>query len=110
MTKLGGRVATSASECSHFVADKFVRTGNMLEAMAFGKPVVNIGWLETCSEANRFVDEEEFILQDAKKEDEMGFSMMSTLAAARQRPLLQVRNELSCRALIDFAVASPAQM
>lgn len=103
-------MATSASECSHFVADKFVRTGNMLEAMAFGKPVVNIGWLETCSEANRFVDEEEFILQDAKKEDEMGFSMMSTLAAARQRPLLQVRNELSCRALIDFAVASPAQM
>ncbi|CAM6087659.1 unnamed protein product [Calypogeia fissa] len=89
VAKLGGRVATSASECSHFVADKFVRTGNMLEAMASGKPVVNIGWLDTCSEAYRFVEEDDFILQDAKKEEEMGFSMIRTLAAARQRPLLQ---------------------
>jgi hypothetical protein len=83
-------VVSSAAECTHFVADKFVRTGNMLEAMASAKPVVDIGWLQACSEANGFVPEAEFILRDAKKEEELGFSMVFTLHEALRKPLLQV--------------------
>ncbi|BBN00447.1 hypothetical protein MPTK1_1g29270 [Marchantia polymorpha subsp. ruderalis] len=87
--KLGGRVTTSAAECTHFVADKFVRTGNMLEAMAAGKPVITAEWLDNCLEAQGFVNEQAYILKDTRKEDEMGFCMVSTLNAAQQRPLLQ---------------------
>ncbi|KAG6553928.1 hypothetical protein Mapa_004845 [Marchantia paleacea] len=89
VTKLGGRLTTSAAECTHFVADKFVRTGNMLEAMAAGKPVITAEWLDNCLEAQSFVNEQAYILKDTRKEDEMGFCMVSTLNAAQQRPLLQ---------------------
>ncbi|KAL3686118.1 hypothetical protein R1sor_004140 [Riccia sorocarpa] len=89
VSKLGGTVTTSALVCTHFVADKFVRTGNMLEAMAAGKPVVTPAWLESCLHAKCYVDEHPYILRDAKKESEMGFSMVETLVEAQKRPLLQ---------------------
>ncbi|KAJ7295392.1 hypothetical protein O6H91_Y191500 [Diphasiastrum complanatum] len=91
LKRLGGRVTTKATECTHFVTDKFVRTGNMLEVMAAGKSVVTVSWLESCGLASYFVDEKNFILQDSKKEKELGFSMQSTLAASQQKPVLQVR-------------------
>jgi len=67
-----------------------VRTKNMLEAMALGKPVVTHMWLESCGQASCFIDERNYILRDAKKEREIGFSMPVSLARACQNPLLQV--------------------
>lgn len=64
----------------------------MLEAIAFGQPVVTQLWLESCGQANCFIDERTHILRDARKEREFGFSMPVSLAQARQRPLLQVTN------------------
>lgn len=89
LTKLGGQATTSPADCTHFVTDKFVRTRNMLEAMAAGKPVVTHLWLENSGQASYFIDEKKYILEDAKKEKEIGFSMSASLASARQRPLLQ---------------------
>lgn len=62
----------------------------MLEAIAAGKPVVTHLWLESCAQASCFVDEKRYILRDAKKEKEIGFSMPVSLARARQNPLLKV--------------------
>lgn len=86
---LEGTVATKAVDCTHFIAQKFVRTGNMLEAMAAGKFVVTFAWLESCKVANTFVDEMEFILEDERKEEDMCFSMRETLESTRRSPLLQ---------------------
>lgn len=83
-------VASSSMEATHFVADKFTRTQNMLETMALGKLVVTHLWLESCGQANCFIDEKNYILRDVKKEKEMGFSMPVSLARARQHPLLNV--------------------
>lgn len=83
-------MADSIADATHFVTDKFVRTRNMLEAIAFGKLVVTHLWIESCGQANCFLDERNYILRDAKKEKEMGFSMPVSLARACHHPLLQV--------------------
>lgn len=90
LVRLGVSTASSMADATHFVADNFVRTRNMLEAIALGKPVVTHLWLESCGQANFFIDERNYILRDHKKEKEFGFSMPASLARACQRPLLQV--------------------
>ncbi|KAK9281809.1 hypothetical protein L1049_004715 [Liquidambar formosana] len=89
LARLGISIASCSSEATHFIADKFVRTRNMLEAMALGKPVVTHLWLESCGQASCFIDEKNYILRDAKREKEIGFSMPVSLACANQHPLLK---------------------
>ncbi|WOL15853.1 hypothetical protein Cni_G24634 [Canna indica] len=89
LTRLGLPVASLISDATHFVTDKFVRTQDMLEAIASGKPVVTPMWLESCGQASCFIDEKSYILRDDKKEKEIGFNMSVSLSRARQCPLLQ---------------------
>nr|GMD72973.1 uncharacterized protein LOC109160507 isoform X1 [Ipomoea batatas] len=89
VARLGFSIASCCSDASHFVADKFLRTKNMLEAIAIGIPVVTHLWLESCGQASSFIDEKLFILRDDKKEKEIGFSLPVSLALSRQRPLLR---------------------
>ncbi|KAI8012673.1 Mediator of DNA damage checkpoint protein 1 [Camellia lanceoleosa] len=65
--RFGASVASSISEATQFITDKFVRLRNMLEAIAFGKPVVTHLWLESCGETGCFMDERNYILRDAKR-------------------------------------------
>jgi mediator of DNA damage checkpoint protein 1 len=87
---LGVHKACSISDATHFVADSFYRTRNMLEAIALGKPVVTSMWLENCGGADFYIDEKKFILRGVKKEKEIGFSMSVSLASACKHPLLLV--------------------
>ncbi|KAL5561579.1 hypothetical protein UlMin_031326 [Ulmus minor] len=87
--RLGISIASCSMDATHFIADKFARTKNMLEAIALGKPVVTHLWLESCGQANCFIDERNYILRDSKKEKEFGFSMPVSLARASQHPLLK---------------------
>ncbi|KAA8548530.1 hypothetical protein F0562_000203 [Nyssa sinensis] len=89
LARLGASVASSISDATHFITDKFVRTRNMLEAIALGRPVVTHLWLESCGQASCFIDEKNYILRDAKKEKEFGFSLPVSLARACQHPLLR---------------------
>lgn len=83
-------MASSIADATHFIANQFVRTRNMVEAIAFGKPVVTHLWIESCGQASCFIDERNYILRDVKKEKELGFSMPVSLAHAIQHPLLKV--------------------
>ncbi|EPS64384.1 hypothetical protein M569_10397, partial [Genlisea aurea] len=89
LARLGGRTASSTSDASHFVADEFIRTRNMLEAIASGKPVVTPSWLESCGQAGCLVDDKSYILRDARKEKCFGFSLPVSLKKASQHPLLK---------------------
>ncbi|KAI9382437.1 hypothetical protein POPTR_014G135520v4 [Populus trichocarpa] len=89
LARLGISVASSLADATHFVVDRFVRTRNMLEAIALGKPVVTHLWLESCGQASLLIDEKNFILRDAKKEKDIGFSLPVSLARANQQPLLK---------------------
>ena len=90
LARLNISTASSSMEATHFIADKFTRTKNMLEAMALGNIVLTHSWLESCGQANFLIDEKNYILRDMKKEKEIGFSMPVSLARARQKPLLKV--------------------
>ncbi|CAO2821934.1 unnamed protein product [Amaranthus hypochondriacus] len=94
LTRLGVAVASTISEATHFVADSFTRTRNMLEAIANAKPVVTPLWLQSCGQANCFIDEKNYILRDAKKEKELNFSMPKSLAHASLYPLLEGKRVL----------------
>ncbi|GMI69812.1 hypothetical protein HRI_000650500 [Hibiscus trionum] len=94
LARLGISEASSILTATHFIADKFVRTRNMLEAIASGKPVVTHLWLESIGQVNIHMDEEAYVLRDIKKEKEFGFCMPASLARARKRPLLQGRRVL----------------
>ncbi|CAL5357566.1 unnamed protein product [Camellia sinensis] len=91
LARLGSSIVSWCSDATHFIADGFLRTRNMLEAIALGKPVVTHLWLDSCGQASCFIDEKNYILRDAKKEKEIGFSMPVSLARARQHPLLKDR-------------------
>ncbi|CAL4910351.1 unnamed protein product [Urochloa decumbens] len=88
LARLGVWEAFSMADATHFVADSFFRTRNMLEAITLGKPVVTSMWLENCGQSGCFIDERKFILRDAKKEKELGFSMPISLTSACKHPLL----------------------
>ncbi|KAI7746348.1 hypothetical protein M8C21_030599 [Ambrosia artemisiifolia] len=94
LSRLGASESSSMSDATHFIADDFVRTRNMLEAIAFGKPVVTHLWLESCGQAGCHVDEKSFMLRDAIKEKLYGFSLPDSLARACQNPLLKGRRVL----------------
>ncbi|XWS39078.1 hypothetical protein CRYUN_Cryun18bG0019300 [Craigia yunnanensis] len=94
LARLGISEASSILAATHFITDKFVRTRNMLEAIASGKPVVTHLWLESIGQVNIHIDEEAYVLRDIKKEKELGFCMPVSLARARKRPLLQGRRVL----------------
>uniref|UniRef100_A0ACD5XFJ1 Uncharacterized protein n=1 Tax=Avena sativa TaxID=4498 RepID=A0ACD5XFJ1_AVESA len=87
-------VVTTMSEATHFVAEKFARTRNMLEAIAMGIPVVTPSWLECCDQARCFIDEKKYIMRDTKKEKELHFSMPVSLSRACKSPLLEGRRVL----------------
>ncbi|PON96673.1 BRCT domain containing protein [Trema orientale] len=87
--RLGISIASCSMDATHFIADEFARTRNMLEAIALGKPVVTHLWLESCGQASCFIDERNYILRDAKKEKKFGFSMPVSLVRANQHPLLK---------------------
>ncbi|ESQ37994.1 hypothetical protein EUTSA_v10028474mg [Eutrema salsugineum] len=88
MVRLGITPASCSADSTHFVAERFSRTRNMLEAIALGKPVVTPLWLESCGLTRCLMDEKKYILRDSKKEKE-GFCMLTSLARAKQHPLLK---------------------
>jgi len=61
----------------------------MLEAIALGKFVVTPIWLESCAQTRCLIDEKSYILRDIKKEKD-GFCLLTSLARAKQHPLLKV--------------------
>ncbi|CAL1397095.1 unnamed protein product [Linum trigynum] len=87
-------IASSILDATHFVTDRFVRTRNMLESIAAGKPVVTPLWLEHIGRAKCYIDEQKYIMKDVKKEKEIGFNMAASLEHARQHQLLQGRKVL----------------
>ncbi|TXG63535.1 hypothetical protein EZV62_010529 [Acer yangbiense] len=89
--RLGISIASCSMDATHFIADRFVRTRNMLEAIALAKPVVTPLWLDSCGQASCLIDKKNYILRDAKKEKEIGFSMPVSFARASQHPLLKGR-------------------
>ncbi|KAJ4776058.1 PAX-interacting protein 1 [Rhynchospora pubera] len=89
LLQFGASTVLSMSDATHFIADRFGRTKNMLEAIAMGRHVVRSDWINSCAKAGCFVSEEKFVLRDLKKEREIGFSMPKSIQQAKRFPLLE---------------------
>lgn len=96
MAKFDISEASSMKEATHFIADNFMRTKNMLEAIASGKPVVTTQWLESIDQINTRIS------TYSKKKKELGFNMGVSLTRARQNPLLKVLQTIFWFQLLFF--------
>ncbi|KAK8283296.1 hypothetical protein V6Z12_D08G085200 [Gossypium hirsutum] len=106
--KIAARLGISITSCSldatHFIADKFVRTRNMLEAIALGKSVVTNLWLDSCGQDRRIC-----ITQTVKPNKEM----IASLAKAVGGEVVEAKDQkipddlliLSCEQ--DLAICKP---
>ncbi|KAJ3066003.1 Mediator of DNA damage checkpoint protein 1 [Podochytrium sp. JEL0797] len=79
---LGGTCVDSWAECTHVVTDKVRRTVKFLSALAAGKHLVSIKWLDQCKKEGRFVDESKFIIKDKPNETKFGFSLSASIGLA----------------------------
>ena len=87
--RLGGALAASASDFTHFVAaPPLVRSKNLLCALASGRPVVLPSWLEASSRAGRFAPTGDHLCRHPAFEKKHGFDLARTLDAARAAPVL----------------------
>lgn len=87
--RLGGAVIADVADCTHFVAERFGRTINMLTAMACGRPVVTPAWLRACRWGSQVAPWQPHVLRDRGKEAAFHFSLADSLAAAQREPLFE---------------------
>ncbi|GAB6022269.1 Mediator of DNA damage checkpoint protein 1 [Chamberlinius hualienensis] len=82
VASLGGEVTSSVTDCTHLVTDKVRRTCKLLCILSLGCPIVFPNWLTACKEANRFVDEMDYLVKDAETEEKYEFELGVSLGRA----------------------------
>eukprot|EP00873_Tetraselmis_striata_P023892 jgi/Tetstr1/444156/TSEL_032051.t2 len=97
---LGGEVCEPADEAfTHYVtmagkrkdSKGFIKSFKTLLALAAGRPIVDVRWLDACKKQRQFVAVEPFLLKDEAAEKEHSFSIAGAYDAARQGLLLAGR-------------------
>ncbi|KAJ3122064.1 Mediator of DNA damage checkpoint protein 1 [Physocladia obscura] len=81
---LGGVVVDSWDKSTHLVTDKVRRTVKFLSAMAAGKHINSLKWLEQCQKAGIFVDESKHIIDDRDSEEKFGFKLRESIKTSRE--------------------------
>ncbi|KAI9333760.1 mediator of DNA damage checkpoint protein 1-like protein [Zopfochytrium polystomum] len=84
---LGGETVQTWSECTHLVTDKIRRTVKFLAALAAGKHIVSVKWLEQSKKSSVFVDVTDHLLKDKAAEKVYGFSLKESLEKAKAQRL-----------------------
>ncbi|KAJ3412421.1 hypothetical protein HDV05_000779 [Chytridiales sp. JEL 0842] len=87
VTKLGGTVVESWAECTHCVSDKIRRTVKFLCALAAGKHILTVKWLEQSQKAGHFIGEAKFLPKDKATEKQYGFSFEKSSHRAQNKAL-----------------------
>jgi NAD-dependent DNA ligase len=82
---IGGRVAKTLEESTHLVAKKISRTEKFLKAIPLGLHIVTEDWLSDSVAVGRFLEESSYPLKDAEMETKFGFSLIESLALAKER-------------------------
>ncbi|EMD41213.1 hypothetical protein CERSUDRAFT_89793 [Gelatoporia subvermispora B] len=75
--------ASEASECTHLVANNFVRTEKFLCALAKTPYIVSDRWLTSSIAQKRLLPEEDFALTDRESEKKFGVTIEDVLERAR---------------------------
>ncbi|KAI9597717.1 BRCT domain-containing protein [Syncephalis fuscata] len=84
---LGGKVVTDPRQCTHLMAKSAARTEKFLSALARACPIVTHAWLTNSIREKRFLDVNDYALQDTKAEEMHGFRLSESLKRAAKQPL-----------------------
>lgn len=84
LTKLGVKMTSKPSECTHLVARNLVRTEKFLCAMAVAPFVVNEKWLLASAAAKQILPEEHYALRDPETEKKHGFKLPEALRRSKE--------------------------
>ncbi len=87
MTTFDATEVESWAECTHLVTDKVRRTIKFLCAIAAGKHIVSMKWIDECKKAKQILPAEDYILEDHQAQDQYGFKLRESLEKARKTSL-----------------------
>lgn len=74
---------------THYVAQELVLSLHVLLALASGRPVVSMDWLEASIESGTAAPAAKYLLDDFRAEKKYGFVLRTTLESAKRSTLLQ---------------------
>ncbi|OXU20858.1 hypothetical protein TSAR_002851 [Trichomalopsis sarcophagae] len=89
VAKLGGSEMEDPEKCSILVTDKVRRTYKFLCCLAQGIPIVSVAWLNDSGKAHRFLNWENYVLQDPAAEAKFKFKLKESLEKASTHRLLE---------------------
>ena len=87
-------------ECTHIVLPRVTRTVKFLCGISVCEHVVTPAWVESSVREGRFVGEGGFALVDKDAEELFGMEVSTSLARARGKKLLQVRDCTECALVV----------
>ncbi|KAJ7099474.1 hypothetical protein B0H15DRAFT_900731 [Mycena belliarum] len=83
LADLGAKVTGRATDCTHLVVAKLVRTEKFLCALAGAPFILTEQWALDSARAGELMPEEDYLLHDAAGESKYGFRLADALARAR---------------------------
>lgn len=70
------------------ITDQIYRTSKFMCALANGKPIVSVKWLDALKKKKSMIDPMEHLLKDAEGEKKYKFNLATTLSKVRKNGLL----------------------
>ncbi|PBK91515.1 BRCT domain-containing protein, partial [Armillaria gallica] len=83
LLKLGVKLTTRASECTHLLAPHVVRTEKFLCALAVSPWILSPKWATDSTASNKLLPEEDYLLEDQTNERKYNFQLSDTVAKAK---------------------------
>ncbi|KAF8627919.1 hypothetical protein AX15_004169 [Amanita polypyramis BW_CC] len=87
LVKLGIKMTSHATECTHLIAPKIVRTEKFLCAIASAPFVLTEEWAIRSAAAKKLLPEKSFLLQDEEGEGRFSFKLRDAIERAKRRKI-----------------------
>ncbi|KAJ6631463.1 hypothetical protein B0H10DRAFT_2207120 [Mycena sp. CBHHK59/15] len=84
LVKLGVKITSRASECTHLIVPGLVRTEKFLCALAAAPFILTHEWAVDSVAAGKLLPEDDYLLQDASGELKYDFALTDALARAKE--------------------------
>ncbi|KAJ6593333.1 hypothetical protein B0H19DRAFT_17663 [Mycena capillaripes] len=83
LARLGAKVTNRATECTHLVVPKIVRTEKFLSALAGAPFILTREWAVDSAAADALMPEEDYLLQDDAGDSKYNFSLTDAVSRAK---------------------------
>ncbi|KAK2464910.1 hypothetical protein APHAL10511_002986 [Amanita phalloides] len=84
LVKLGVKLTTHATECTHLIAPKIVRTEKFLCAIPHGPFIISQDWATRSAAAKKLLPEKSYLLRDEAGEEKFSFKLKDAIERAKR--------------------------